>query len=124
MIDIELLRKTLIEINVNANGLTPYYIMGKLIEDGYEAEFVFSQLKLYQKFNLFDRPIHETDGGFCVFGLSAKGYDLLSKLQSDIQWEKQYSNFCKKGKISRFFEELAACIGIAAGEFVKHKNGD
>lgn len=124
MIDIELLRTTLIKINENANNLTPYYVMGDLIEDGYDVEFVFSQLKIYQEFDLFNRPFHETDGGFCVFGLSVKGYNLMLKLQNDAQWEKQYSNFCKKGKISKFFEEVAACIGIAAGEFMKHKNGD
>lgn len=77
MIDLELLRETLIDINNNENTLQPYPIMNKLIDKGYKADFVFKQLLEYKKLNLFIKPSHEMDGGFCVYGLSQKGYEFL-----------------------------------------------
>lgn len=79
MIDLELLRMTIVDCCTNANGSTPYSIQNKLVEMRYPSQIVFNQLVEYKKLNLFDRAGHETDGGFYVFGLSKKVMSYMVK---------------------------------------------
>lgn len=118
MIDLELLRITIVDCCTNANGSTPYSIQNKLVEMGYPSQIVFNQLIEYKKLNLFDRAGHETDGGFYVFGLSQKGYELYGKINTDKKWKNYQKEFTKPR--SKLLEKLAEFIGISLGEFYKH----
>lgn len=122
MIDLEFMRDVIMEVHNNANEIDFYPIMNSEIEKGKDFHFVFSQLLEYEKLGLFNKPIHETDGGFCVRGLSQKGHELYLKIYQEKNW-KQYKKDLNKTNSSRL-NKLAEFIGIMAGEFYKHSKND